>query len=77
MYRYRWSIEVFFQSIKGRDFNLEDSHLSSIDKVKNIFVCIAFALCMSVGIEYYKKVQKIPIKNHRYKAKSFSLKDLM
>lgn len=78
MYRYRWSIEVFFQSIKGRGFNLEDSHLRSIDKVKNLFafVCIAFALCMSVGVEYHKKVQKIPFKNHRYKAKSFFRKGL-
>lgn len=78
MYRNRWSIEVFFQSIKGRGFNLEESHLKDINKVKNLFafVCIAFALCLSTGIEHHKKIQKIPVKNHTYKAKSFFRKGL-
>lgn len=69
---------VFFQSIKGRGFNLEESHLRDISKVKNLFafVCIAFALCLSTGLEYHKKMQKIPVKNHTYKAKSFFRKGL-
>lgn len=57
---------------------MEESHLRNIDKVKNLFafVCIAFALCLSTGIEYHKKVQKIPVKNHTYKTKSFFRKRL-
>ena len=49
MYAYRWSIEVFFQSIKGRGFNLEDSQVKCLSKIKKLFafVCIAFAICTS------------------------------
>ena len=78
MYAYRWSIEVFFQSIKGRGFNLEDSQVKCLSKIKNLFafVCIAFAICTSVGLEYHQKIKKIPIKNHQYKAKSFFRKGM-
>lgn len=78
VYRYRWSIEVFFQSIKGRGFNLEKSHLRNIGKVKTLFafVCIAFALCLNTGIEYHKKVKQITVKNNGYKSKSFFRKGL-
>lgn len=72
-YRFRWSIEVFFQSIKTRGFQLESSHLTILERIKKLFafVAIAFALCLSVGIENHEKVQKIKIKKHRYKVKSF------
>ena len=78
MYAYRWSIEVFFQSIKGRGFNLEDSHLKCLSKIKKLFafVCIAFAICTSAGLEYHKKIKKIPTKKHQYKAKSFFRKGM-
>ncbi|NBB31902.1 transposase [Cellulophaga sp. BC115SP] len=34
LYRKRWSIETVFQSFKGREFNLESTHLQSIAKLK-------------------------------------------
>jgi hypothetical protein len=73
IYKFRWSIEVFFQSIKTRGFQLEDSHLTVLERIKKLFafVAIAFALCLSAGIDNHEKVQKIKNKNHNYKAKSF------
>ncbi|MDF9795088.1 hypothetical protein OKW21_006692 [Catalinimonas alkaloidigena] len=72
IYRKRWTIEVFFQSLKGRGFKLEGSHLRSLDKWKKLFalVCIAFAICLSLGREFLDKTQKVAIKKHGYPAKS-------
>ncbi|MEM6697870.1 MAG: hypothetical protein AAF599_05715, partial [Bacteroidota bacterium] len=36
-YRKRWTIEVFFQSLKGRGFDLEASHLGEAHKMKKLF----------------------------------------
>jgi len=73
IYKKRWSIEVFFQSIKNRGFNLENTNLTDLPKLKKLFalVSIAFACCLDVGIykhEYEKPLKK---KKHGYKAKSF------
>jgi len=37
-YRYRWSIEIFFQSLKKRGFRLEETHLSTRAKVLRYFI---------------------------------------
>jgi hypothetical protein len=73
IYRERWSIEVFFQSIKGRGFNLEDTHLDEIKRIAKLFMLtgLSFAICLTIGV-YKDAVEKeIPIKNHGYKANSF------
>ncbi len=73
IYRHRWSIEVCFQAIKGRGFNLEDTHLKEGEKIKKllVFVSIALALCINLGIFLHTKVKRIKKKKHKYKAKSF------
>jgi hypothetical protein len=72
-YRYRWSIEVFFQSIKKRGFQLENTHLKKLDRLKKLFglVCVAFALCARLGMRHHDKVQKIKLKKNDYPQKSF------
>jgi len=77
-YKKRWSIEVFFQSIKRRGFDLESSHLQSLEKLKKLFalVCIAYHLCLQVAIEYHHKVQKIRTQKNGYKINSFFRKGL-
>lgn len=72
LYRQRWTIEVFFQCLKGRGFNLEGSHLRCLSKWKKLFalVCIAFAICLSIGKNYIEKTQNIRLKKHGYPAKS-------
>jgi hypothetical protein len=73
IYRKRWTIEAFFQSLKGRGFDIESTHMKEAQKLKKLVavVCIAFAVCVSLGIHQHEKVQKIKIKKHGYKANSF------
>jgi Transposase DDE domain len=72
VYKNRWSIEVFFQSLKGRGFNLEMTHTSDAVEIQKLFalLCMAFLLAFIVGLEI-NKVTPIPVKNHGYKANSF------
>ena len=73
IYRERWSIEVFFQSIKDRGFKLESTHLRDIDRHAKLFAmnCIAFVICLTVGVYAHTCEKEIPLKNHGYKANSF------
>ena len=72
VYRNRWSIEVFFQSIKGRGFNLEGTHIQDPLKIRRLFalVCMAFILSFVVGLKL-DKISPIALKKHGYKTNSF------
>lgn len=52
VYRYRWSIEVCFHALKSRGFDLESTHFKRGEKIKKllVFVSIALALCVNLGI---------------------------
>jgi hypothetical protein len=77
-YRYRWSIETFFQSLKKRGFRLEETHLKDLDRLKKLFaiVALAFVFCWQVGLHHHRNTKNIPLKNHGYKANSFFRKGL-
>lgn len=66
-YRKRWSIEVFFQALKGRGFHLEKSGLRSLPKMRKLFAltCIAYVICWAVAIED-AKVKPVKRKKHGY-----------
>ena len=78
IYRNRWSIEVFFQSIKKRGFNLENTHLKNLEKLKKLFalVCLAFASCFQVGVWKNDTKKPIRIRKNGYKINSFFRYDL-
>ncbi|MEO1256855.1 MAG: transposase, partial [Bacteroidota bacterium] len=73
LYRKRWTIEVFFQSLKGRGFDLEQSHLQDAQRMKKLFAlsCVAFVICLMVGKIQHENVKEIPTYNHLYKQNSF------
>lgn len=52
LYRKRWSIEVCFQNMKRRGFDLEDTHLQDDEKLKKLvaLASIAYAFSASLGI---------------------------
>jgi hypothetical protein len=77
-YRKRWTIESVFQAFKMRGFNLENTHLKVLAKLKKLvaLVSIAYSICVSMGGYQHQKVQKIKTKKHGYKAKSFSRKGI-
>jgi hypothetical protein len=72
-YRDRWSIEVFFQSIKDRGFHIENTHLKDYARLRKLMAmcAIAFAIALRVGIIFNDYVKAIKVKNHGYKANSF------
>jgi len=73
IYRNRWSIEVFFQSIKKRGFNLESTHLTDLLKLKKLFamVCLAFCACLYTGLYKHDKIKPMKKKKNGYKPFSF------
>ncbi len=78
LYKKRWRIECFFQNIKKRGFDLEATHLRDIEKLKKLvaMVCIAYAVVANIGLHHHRRVKAISIKNHGYKANSFSRKGI-
>lgn len=71
-YRNRWSIEVLFQNMKKRGFNLEDTHMKSPKRLRKLFaLCtLAFVFAFLTGLKA-DGFKKVPLKSHGYKAKSF------
>lgn len=66
-YKRRWSIEVFFQALKQRGFNLEASCLRCILKYRKLFalVAIAYTICWATGIQD-GKAKPVKPKKHGY-----------
>ena len=64
-YRKRWTIEACFQNLKGRGFDLRSSHLQCRDKLKKwlALVSLAYALCLSLGNYYHRKVKILQQRN--------------
>ena len=77
-YKKRWTIEVLFQSLKKRGFDLETTHLKKNDRVRKLFMLssLAFALTYAVGSYVHYSIKKIPTKNHGYFSVSIFRKGL-
>jgi hypothetical protein len=72
-YRYRWSIETFFQSLKKRGFHLEDTHLKDLERLKKLMalVGLGFVFCWRVGHYHHCHCSPITLKSNGYKSNSF------
>ncbi len=73
LYEKRWVIEVCFQNIKTRGFNLEGTHLQDLKRIQKLMamVSIAYAFCVSLGIYLNRKVKRIKVNVDNYKINSF------
>ena len=71
VYKERWQIETAFKALKSSGFNIEDTHLTEIDRIGKLFalVLIAFVWAYKAGI-YLNEICPIKIKTHGRKAKS-------
>jgi hypothetical protein len=71
-YKDRWQIETAFRALKSSGFNIEDTHLTDIDRIKKLFslVMLAFAWAYVVGVFADENLKKIEIKKHGRRAKS-------
>lgn len=65
LYAKRWEIETLFSCLKGRGFNLEDTHLTNPDRIKALLAVYAIAFCWSYRIGETRHEKKpIKRKNH-------------
>jgi len=71
IYKKRWEIEVMFQCLKGRGFNLEATHITDPHKIDRLIFMLGIAFCWMYKIGEIKNCLKpIEIKKHGRKAKS-------
>ena len=72
-YKERWQIETAFRALKSSGFNIEDTHLTQLDRVEKMLslVLIAFVWAYKIGI-YINSIKPIKIKNHGRKPIAYS-----
>ena len=73
IYKERWQIETAFRALKSSGFNIEDTHLTDIDRIEKLFalVIVAFTWAYKVGVYLHNYVKPIKLKKHGNKARSF------
>jgi len=71
VYKERWQIESAFKALKTSGFNIEDTHLTDVERVSKLMslVLIAYVWAYKAGI-YLDSLRPIKIKKHGRKAKS-------
>lgn len=71
-YAARWQIETLFACLKGRGFNLEDTHVTNRLRIKRLLVVAVVAFCWAhrTGEWQHAYVKPIKIKKHQRLAKS-------
>ena len=77
-YLQRWQIETMFQAMKGRGFNLEDTHLKDRDKISKLLCTLALAFCWAYKTgEWINETTPIKVKSHGRKAQSIFRESLI
>ncbi len=71
-YKDRWQIETAFRAMKTSGFNLEDTHLTDIERIEKLVALVTIAFCWAylVGIYLHEQVKPIRILNNGRMAKS-------
>ena len=71
-YKERWQIETAFRGMKSSGFNIENTHLTDLERIEKLFtiVMLAFAWAYVVGIFVNKNIKPVRILKHGRKAKS-------
>lgn len=71
-YAARWQIETLFACLKGRGFNLEDTHVTNRLRIKRLLVLAVVAFCWAhrSGEWQHEHVKPIKVKTHQRLAKS-------
>jgi hypothetical protein len=64
-YSFRWEIETLFGCLKRRGFNLEDTRLTQMHRIKKMFALLAIAFCWAHKTgEWLSQIKPIKIKKH-------------
>lgn len=65
VYGYRWEIETLFGCLKTRGFNLEDTHITRLDRLGKLMAVLAVAFCWAHKVgEWKNEMTPIKIKKH-------------
>jgi hypothetical protein len=65
VYGYRWEIETLFGCLKTRGFNLEDTHITRLDRLEKLMAILAVAFCWAHKVgEWKNEMTPIKIKKH-------------
>jgi len=72
-YKERWQIETMFKAMKTSGFNMEDTHLTDLERISKLIalIAVAFVWVYRVGIDKHYNIKKIKIKKHGRRAYSF------
>lgn len=66
VYLRRWEIESLFQSLKGRGFRFEETHMTTLVRIEKLIALLAIGFCWAHKVGEYKALKKpILIKKHR------------
>ena len=65
-YKKRWQVETLFKALKSSGFNIEDTHVTDLERLERLFLLtmIAFVWCYKIGDFIDQSIKKIPIKTH-------------
>ena len=65
-YKKRWQVETLFRALKSSGFNIEDTHVTDLERLERLFLLtmIAFVWCYKIGDYIDGKIKKIKIKKH-------------
>lgn len=71
LFKERWQVKSAYKALKSSGFNIEDTHLTDIERVIKLLslVLIVFAWVYRAGI-YLDTLKPIKIKKHGRRAKS-------
>lgn len=71
IYKERWQIETAFRALKSSGFNIEDTHLTDIERIDKLFALVIVAFTWAyVGIYVHLNLKMIKIKKHGRREKS-------
>jgi hypothetical protein len=72
-YKQRWQIETLFKALKTSGFNIEDTHLTNLDRINRmlVLVTITFVWSSLTGIYRHENMEPIIIKKHGSRAHSY------
>jgi hypothetical protein len=73
IYAKRWEIETLFSCLKGRGFNLEETRVTDLVRIKRLLMVPVIAFCWAhcTGEWRHENIKPIKIKNHGRLAKSY------
>jgi hypothetical protein len=71
-YKQRWQIETLFRGLKSSGFNIEDTHVTDLERLEKLLslTMIAFLWCYKIGDYLDENIKKIEIKKHGRRAVS-------